>query len=53
MRIGFRVTSVDAMVGALEKTGAHVHSPPKNSQWGRRAVVEDLDGHHVELTESR
>ncbi len=53
MRIGFRVTSVDAVVGALEKMGAHVLSPPKNSQWGRRAVIEDLDGHHVELTEAQ
>jgi lactoylglutathione lyase len=47
------VISVDAEIGALEKKGAHVLSPPKNSQWGRRAVVEDLDGHHVELTESQ
>jgi hypothetical protein len=26
---------------------------PKDSEWGRRAVVVDLDGHRVELIESK
>ena len=49
-RIGFRVDSVDEVIGALEALGAKVVSPPADSEWGRRAVVKDLDGHVVELT---
>ena len=29
--------------------GAEVVTPPSDSEWGRRAVVKDLDGHIVEL----
>lgn len=50
-RIGFRVASVDA---ALERVAEHpgvVVSAAKDSEWGRRAVVKDPDGHRVELVE--
>ncbi|MGV3661986.1 MAG: VOC family protein [Prosthecobacter sp.] len=48
-RIGFRVDSVDEVVGLLVEIGAQVLTPPADSEWGRRAVVKDLDGHVVEL----
>lgn len=48
-RIGFRVDSVDQIVALLSKIGAEVVSAPKDSIWGRRAVVKDFDGHVVEL----
>lgn len=48
-RIGFSVDSVDQVVSLLSQTGAEVVSPPADSEWGRRAVVKDLDGHIVEL----
>lgn len=48
-RIGFQVDSVDEMVALLSAIGAEVVSSPKDSEWGRRAVVKDLDGHVVEL----
>jgi predicted enzyme related to lactoylglutathione lyase len=48
-RIGFRVASVDEAIRELEKAGARVVSPPKDSPWGRRAVVDDPDGHRVVL----
>lgn len=51
-RIGFRVPSVDEAIAAMEKAGAKVVSLPKDSAWGRRAVIDDLDGHRVELTEA-
>jgi lactoylglutathione lyase len=51
-RIGFRVPSVDAAVEQLQQIGVTVVSPPKDSPWGRRAVVDDFDGHRVELTEA-
>jgi predicted enzyme related to lactoylglutathione lyase len=52
IRIGFRVPSIDALIAALEGVGARIVSPPKDSPWGRRAVLDDLDGHRVELTEA-
>lgn len=50
-RIGFRVHSVDAALAALGAYPNAVVSPAKDSEWGRRAVVTDPDGHRVELTE--
>ena len=49
-RIGFAVPSVDDVYQALLAAGGQKVSSPKNSQWGRRAIVADPDGHRVELT---
>lgn len=48
-RIGFRVDSVDEIVRLLSQIGAEIVTPPTDSEWGRRAVVKDYDGHVVEL----
>ena len=48
-RIGFKVASVDAVIQQLTAVGAAVITPPADSEWGRRAVVKDLDGHTIEL----
>jgi len=48
-RLGFSVDSVDELVPLVQATGAELVSPPYDSEWGRRAVVRDLDGHTVEL----
>lgn len=48
-RIGFRVSEVDNLVETLRGLGVSVLSPPADSDWGRRAVVRDFDGHKVEL----
>jgi lactoylglutathione lyase len=50
-RIGFGVPSVDEAYVALLEAGGQPMSPPKDSPWGRRAVVVDPDGHRVELTQ--
>lgn len=50
-RIGFRVPSVNAALAALSDCPAAVVTPAKDSEWGRRAVVADPDGHRVELIE--
>jgi lactoylglutathione lyase len=47
-RIGFRVTSLDSILAGL---GDAIIAPAKNSEWGRRAVIADPDGHRVELLE--
>jgi lactoylglutathione lyase len=52
-RIGFAVPSVDAVITALADYPAAVVSVPKDSEWGRRAVVADPDGHRVELLQSK
>lgn len=51
VRVGFRVGSVDDSVAQLAASGATVVGRPKDSEWGRRAVVADPDGNRVELTE--
>jgi predicted enzyme related to lactoylglutathione lyase len=50
-RIGFRVPSVDAALAAIADYPEAVLSPAKHSEWGRRAVVTDPDGHRIELLE--
>jgi catechol 2,3-dioxygenase-like lactoylglutathione lyase family enzyme len=48
-RIGFSVPSLDSVIAALSDYPAAIVSPPKDSEWGYRAVVADPDGHRVEL----
>ena len=40
---------VDAIVPMLLEIGAELVSSVADSEWGRRGVVKDLDGHIVEL----
>ena len=51
-RIGFSVSSVDDVVAALGDYSTAVISEPKDSEWGRRAIVADPDGHRVELLQA-
>jgi len=48
-RIGFNVDDVDGIVEMLRKLDSEILTEPRDSQWGRRAVVKDFDGHTVEL----
>jgi lactoylglutathione lyase len=48
-RLGFQVDSVDDIVQELEKSA--IISSPKDSPWGRRAIIVDPDGHKIELTQ--
>jgi len=50
-RIGFRVSSIEAGIAALAGLGGTIEQPAMESEWGRRAVVRDPDGHTVELLE--
>lgn len=51
LRIGFQVASVDGVIQRLRQRQVPILSEPKESAWGRRAVVEDPDGNRVELTQ--
>lgn len=52
VRLGFCVADIDAAMEALIAAGGKIVSKAKDSEWGRRAVVADPDGHRVELTMS-
>lgn len=49
IRLGFSVTDVDTVVERVLELGAATKSKPSNTEWGRQAVIDDLDGHTVEL----
>jgi lactoylglutathione lyase len=49
VRLGFIVRDIDALVDSLQQASVSVVSKPSDSEWGRRAVVRDLDGNSVEL----
>jgi lactoylglutathione lyase len=48
-RLGFQVLDVDSLVIELQKADVTVIAKPSVSEWGRRAVVVDPDGHRIEL----
>ncbi|MDB6077013.1 MAG: Glyoxalase/bleomycin resistance protein/dioxygenase [Akkermansiaceae bacterium] len=51
LRLGFEVADIHQIVPELLGAGAELVSRPTTSQWGLRAVLEDPDGHKIELTE--
>jgi predicted enzyme related to lactoylglutathione lyase len=53
VRLGFVVPCIDEAIERLRAQSAQVISEPHDSPWGRRAVIQDLEGHKVELHESR
>jgi lactoylglutathione lyase len=51
-RIGFSVSSVDDVIKVLSDYPEGVVARPKDSEWGRRAIVADPDGHRIELLQA-
>lgn len=51
LRLGFEVGDVREMTNRLVEAGATVISGPTDSPWGMRAVVQDPEGHKLELTQ--
>lgn len=49
VRIGFNMDAVDTYIDGLVEAGGAIIQAPVDSEWGRRAVVADPDGHRVEL----
>lgn len=49
VRLGFSVDDVDAYMNSMVEAGGLILQEPMDSEWGRRAVVADPDGHKVEL----
>lgn len=48
-RLGFNVDDVDGILDLLREIDATIVAQPTDTEWGRRAVVKDFDGHTVEL----
>ncbi len=48
-RLGFNVDDVDGVIDLLRQIDATIVTEPADTEWGRRAVVKDFDGHTVEL----
>jgi len=51
VRIGFSLPALHPLLDELRGIGAEFVSGPKESEWGRRLVLRDPDGHRVELLE--
>ena len=51
-RLGFQVSDLDSLLIRLEYEDVSIVSKPIESEWGRRSIVIDPDGHKVELTQS-
>jgi lactoylglutathione lyase len=51
LRIGFVVPSIDDCLSSHEPGNGAIAMAANSSEWGRRAVVVDPDGHHIELLE--
>lgn len=52
-RFGFSVNHVDGVVELLREVHATIVTEPTDTEWGRRAVVKDFDGHTIELVTPR
>jgi len=50
-RLGFSVPSLTNALGQLRSLDATVLVEPSDTEFGRRAVVKDFEGHKVELYE--
>lgn len=51
-RLGFVVASLEGTIRRLREVNATILSDPRDSEFGRRAVVQDFEGHKVELYEA-
>jgi len=50
-RLGFTVENLDNLIETLQSQGARIVNPPARTEWGYTAVIEDLDGRKIELTQ--
>lgn len=52
-RLGFSVENLDLLIQDLKSKGATIISEPSLSEWGYGAVIQDLDGRKIELTQTK
>jgi lactoylglutathione lyase len=51
--IGFQVSDLNSVIERLTQQERTIITPPQDSAWGRRALVQDPDGRSVELTQQK
>jgi predicted enzyme related to lactoylglutathione lyase len=51
LRLGFAVDNLDELIADLKKTDTVIVKDPALTEWGYRAIVKDLDGRKIDLTE--
>jgi len=51
VRLGLIVDEIDYLLRRISEMDVVVLSQAKDSPWGRRAVIQDPDGHKVELVQ--
>jgi lactoylglutathione lyase len=52
-RLGLMVERLDVLIADLKSRGITIVSEPAVTEWGYVAIVQDLDGRKIELTERR
>ena len=52
VRLGFVIHALAATVSQLEQFGSKIILWPKDTEFGKRAIVKDPDGRRIELTQS-
>ena len=50
-RLGFVVNHLDQLITKLEQLDVIIIRKPWHSDWGYTALIQDLDGRKIELTE--
>jgi lactoylglutathione lyase len=50
-RLGFVVTALDQVIMNLSRMGVKIVTHPKKSELGLKAIIEDFDGHKIEISE--
>ena len=50
-RLGFQVMDLDELMNRLSQEDIQIIMQPIDSEWGRRGIVADPDGHRIELTQ--
>jgi lactoylglutathione lyase len=52
VRLGFVVDSLRDVLNKMRDIGVNVISRPEKGEWGYSCLVEDFDGHKVEVTDA-
>jgi len=51
LRLGFTVNNLEELVKILEKYNTKILKIPTKTEWGFQAIITDLDGRKIELTQ--
>jgi predicted enzyme related to lactoylglutathione lyase len=52
-RLGFSIENLDLLIQKLKAQGVTIVSEPFQSEWGYAAVIQDMDGRKIDLTETK